>query len=376
MISRNLIKIIALLLAGACLFSCTPEVTPEGGFEMKGRVISYNGGRLEINVTEAEYAEGPYVALINEGTVITDEAGFTLAADGLQVGDVVKIGYSGQVMMSYPPQVAALSVQRLSRAAEHSGDKKVLLVSIDGLRSDALMQSSYFSELTAEGTCYLSATTVYPSVTLPCHMSMQHGVVPSAHGVTTNSYTPSEQMPDGIAEVLSAAGKTCAFFYNWGPLGSIISDGALVEKRYIAGETEGWHEANEMIAEACLEHLSENDTDFTFLDLGCLDEMGHAHGWLSDEYNSALESSLALVKSITDVLSDEYVVILTTDHGGHGKDHGSELPEDMTIPVVIMGEGFGKGVSREGGSILDIAPTVAGIVGVAPNPAWEGKILQ
>ena len=48
----------------------------------------------------------------------------------------------------------------------------------------------------------------------------------------------------------------------------------------------------------------------------------------------------------------------------------------LPLPVVIMGDGFGKGVSREGGSILDIAPTVADIVGVAPNPAWEGKELQ
>ena len=85
---------------------------------------------------------------------------------------------------------------------EHNGENgdKVLLVSIDGMRPDALLSSDYADRLREISTYSTTATTVYPSYTLPCHMSMQHGVYPESHGVFTNTYTPSLQLVDGIAE--------------------------------------------------------------------------------------------------------------------------------------------------------------------------------
>ena len=254
--------------------------------------------------------------------------------------------------------------------------RKVLLVSIDGMRPDALLESKHADRLIKSSTYYTAASTVYPSVTLPCHMSMHHGVSPASHGVYDNNYTPADNLTDGIAETCAKAGKSCAFFYNWGPLGDVISDGALTKREYVSGETLGWHEANSATALACGEYLAANETDFTFLYLGCLDEMGHAHGWLSEEYRAALDSSLELVFGIIDTLPEEYTVIITTDHGGHGFGHGSELPEDMTVPIFIMGDGFSGQTRLEGGSILDIAPTVADILGVEPSEFWEGKSLK
>ena len=255
-------------------------------------------------------------------------------------------------------------------------NKRVLLVSIDGLRSDALLASPYAERLLQASTAYTAATTVYPSVTLPCHMSMHHGVSPTVHGVLDNSYTPAEMLTDGIAETLAKVGKTCAYFYNWGPLGDVIDEGALVKHEYVAGETLGWAESNEALARACKDYLAANDTDFTFLYLGHLDEMGHQYGWLSAEYNEALHSSLTLMLDLVDTLSEDYTVILTTDHGGHGNGHGSELAEDMTIPILLMGADFAKGTSKEGGSILDVAPTVADLLGVLPVAEWEGTSLK
>ena len=42
--------------------------------------------------------------------------------------------------------------------------------------------------------------------------------------------------------------------------------------------------------------------------------------------------------------STDYDVILTADHGGHDRIHGTELPEDMTIPVLMQGPDFAPGV--------------------------------
>lgn len=65
----------------------------------------------------------------------------------------------------------------------------------------------------------------------------------------------------------------------------------------------------------------------------------------------------------------------TADHGGHDRTHGTDSPEDMTIPFIIKGKNFKVGEKLENVSIKDIAPTVAKLLDIAPDQAWEGKSL-
>ncbi len=51
------------------------------------------------------------------------------------------------------------------------------------------------------------------------------------------------------------------------------------------------------------------------------------------------------------------------------------MDEDMTIPMVFYGPQFSPGEELSGVSILDIAPTIADIMGVTPSKEWEGKSL-
>ena len=46
----------------------------------------------------------------------------------------------------------------------------------------------------------------------------------------------------------------------------------------------------------------------------------------------------------------------------------------MTIPILCLNPNLPK-AEAEGGSTLDIAPTVSIILGAAPDPDWEGKPL-
>ena len=68
---------------------------------------------------------------------------------------------------------------------------KVILISIDGMRPDGLIKCNnpYVDELKKMASYTFDARTVFPSVTLPCHMSMFHSVPPERHGTTTNIYT-------------------------------------------------------------------------------------------------------------------------------------------------------------------------------------------
>lgn len=77
--------------------------------EMEGTVTE-TGERLMVKVTKSKYTSGPHIVLINDGTVITDANGNSLSLKDIKVGDRLKILYSGQVMLSYPPQIVALHI--------------------------------------------------------------------------------------------------------------------------------------------------------------------------------------------------------------------------------------------------------------------------
>jgi len=78
---------------------------------------------------------------------------------------------------------------------------------------------------------------------------------------------------------------------------------------------------------------------------------------------------------MTDAFSEEYTIIVTADHGGHDRTHGTDMPEDMLIPVMIQGEGFPENTKLENVNIKDFAPTIAKLLETEPDAEWEGKSL-
>ena len=81
-------------------------------------------------------------------------------------------------------------------------NKKVILISIDGMRPDGmqLCGNPYVNELEKICSYTYLARAVEPSVTLPCHFSMTHSVTPQRHGILTNTYIPQVRPVEGIFE--------------------------------------------------------------------------------------------------------------------------------------------------------------------------------
>ena len=102
---------------------------------------------------------------------------------------------------------------------------------------------------------------------------------------------------------------------------------------------------------------------------------GHGHGWMGKEYLAALNQCCDMTGELIEALGDEYAVIYTADHGGHGRSHGTEQPEDMTIPIFCLGKPFEAGKAVEGLTIQDIAPTIASLLGVELPLALEWETL-
>ena len=252
---------------------------------------------------------------------------------------------------------------------------KTLVVIVDGMRPDALVKTENAKFLLENSSYTLNARTVTPSVTLPCHMSLFHSVDPSRHGTTTNVYTPNVRPINGLCEVLLREKKTCAFFYNWEEIRDLARPNSLAFSYFCKGRLFGYDKANDIISAAAIDYLTKNETDFTFLYLGYTDMAGHNCGWMSEQYMAAMENSFNNIRKLYDALPDDYVIIVTADHGGHDRTHGTELNEDMIIPIMVLSKNEKIELDFTNASIKDIAPTVTGLLGVSPDDEWEGKCL-
>lgn len=254
--------------------------------------------------------------------------------------------------------------------------KKAILISIDGMRPDGLKAcgNPYVAELEKKCSYSYNASSMVPSVTFPCHFSMTHSVTPQRHGILTNTYIPQVRPVNGIFEKINAAGGVSAMFYGWEPLRDVASPGSLKFATYInaymqeSGDTALTDEAEKLI--------KERKPDFVFLYMVETDEKGgHDNGWMSDEYLRRISIAIDNAKRMIENFGDEYSVIITADHGGHNRTHGTEMPEDMTIPMFFYGPEFAPGEIKEEISLLDITPTIAAVMGIDGDEKWEGRAL-
>lgn len=140
--------------------------------------------------------------------------------------------------------------------------RNVILISIDGMRPEGFLQckNPFIYEMMKRGSYTLAGSSVNPSVTLPCHMSMFHSVTPDRHGITTNLYVPMARPVSGLFEQILHAGGRSAMYYGWEPLRDVARPGSLKYAEYIwayaADHTDG------LLAESALRDIKKEKPDF------------------------------------------------------------------------------------------------------------------
>lgn len=255
----------------------------------------------------------------------------------------------------------------------------VILVSIDGMRPDGFQQAETptIDAIIKRGAHTFNAQTVRPPITLPCHTSMFRGVAPDKHGITSNIWAPMARPIPSIVELVHRAGGKTAAFYNWEQLRDLSGPGALDFAFYWGFRNDENIEGDIVVARAAIDYIRTQQPDFAFVYLGWTDEVGHKHGWMSDQYIHAISRADAALGEIIASLQEtgrleQTTILVQSDHGGHGFTHTGE-PEDMQIPWIIAGPRIKQGYTITGDvSIINTAPTLAKVVGVTPAPEWTG----
>jgi predicted AlkP superfamily pyrophosphatase or phosphodiesterase len=256
--------------------------------------------------------------------------------------------------------------------------RTTVLISVDGMRPDGMQQAHTptIDRLAAAGATTMRARSVMPSVTLPCHTSMFRGVDVARHGITTNLFMPLARPVPSLFDVAHAAELRVGSFYNWGQLRD-LSDPSSLDVDYMIQESH-FPDGDGHVADAVVEHVARRPFDFLFVYLGFTDTTGHDHGWMTEPYIDAISTADACIGRILEALNadgEEPVVLVTSDHGGHERCHGTDTEEDMTIPWVLAGPGIPHCELNGDVSIVDVAPTLAALMGLPAPREWDGKAV-
>jgi predicted AlkP superfamily pyrophosphatase or phosphodiesterase len=234
--------------------------------------------------------------------------------------------------------------------------------------------------LIAEGAVTWQARTVMPSVTLPCHTSMLRGVDTARHGITTNVFQPLARPVPSLLDVAYDQGLQTGFVYNWEQLRDLGEAGKSHVSMFCGYPSSA--EGDTRVADAALLAMEWCDLDLLFVYFGWPDECAHRHGWMSPEYIEAISHAdrcLSRVLGAIDRLGrrEETTVLVTSDHGGHDRTHGTDRDEDMLVPWILSGRGVRKGHNIiDPVRVFDTCVTAASILGLTPSSSWEGRVIS
>jgi arylsulfatase A-like enzyme len=263
-----------------------------------------------------------------------------------------------------------------------SVSRHVIVVSIDGLRPDAIEMygAATLQRLMREGSYTLSGRTIDPSKTLPSHTSMVTGQPPERHGVLWNNVATAEaasiELPNmfGLARV---HGYSTAAFFSKAKFQPLQVEGTLDYSQAPGGLFGRW--SSERTVSDVAEYLERARPNLLFVHLTDPDAAGHGTGWMTAAYGRAvLDTDRALHRLMTlaaQAFGDgHFSVIVTADHGGHDTNHGSDDPRDVTIPWIAWGQGVKPGLLAESTvRTMDTAATVLWLLAVDRPGDWAGR---
>lgn len=240
----------------------------------------------------------------------------------------------------------------------------VIIISIDGGKPKVIHEAEMptIKKLAAEGACTWVANTILPPKTLPSHTSMLTGLGPDKHQVLWNDWMPIRglvrvptvfsltKQKDPAAGTAAFVGKV-KFRHLWlkdsldvfdfgGPQdGSPVPGAPEIEKRIVPAQT---------VARQASAYIIEKKPRLCFVHFPDADSAGHKSGWGSPEQKEAFkvcdQALSQIVRAVNSAgIAESTVVLITADHGGSGKNHQFDTPDDRNIPWIAWGKGVKKG---------------------------------
>ena len=261
-------------------------------------------------------------------------------------------------------------------AAEPGLTKKVLIIGIDGCRPDALQiaKTPALDSLIRDGAVSYTTQTGDITVSGPGWSSLLTGVWRDKHGVDDNEFRQPhyDQYPAVFTRVEKARPKAVtASIVHWSPINEHIVRLADHEQQ-VGSDVE--------VAQAARRELTTGNPDLLFLHFDEVDHAGHSHGFdpANEKYIAAIEHDDRQVQVVLDAIrnrktyaEEDWLILVSTDHGGTEKEHGKNIPTHRTIFFIASGPSATRGPINQPTFIVDIAATALVHLGIPIDPAWQ-----
>lgn len=220
-----------------------------------------------------------------------------------------------------------------------SQPRKVLIIGIDGLRTDALQQANtpYLDALIASGFYTYESWHEGITVSGPSWSTIMCGVEFPKHGVTSNSYSGSNY---NEYPYFTKRAKEClpdlyqVQIVQWAPMSDNVYNDAWDQKIKVC---DGCGDNSVAAAQTQLQNAN---LDVMFVYFDECDLTGHSTGFspLNPAYINAIQtvdghvgSIIASLQSRPTYAEEDWVILITTDHGGIGTGHGGNTSTERKI---------------------------------------------
>ncbi|MBN8456474.1 MAG: alkaline phosphatase family protein [Verrucomicrobia bacterium] len=306
---------------------------------------------------------------------------------------------------------SALPLSQLSAgpgADNPFGGKRVLIVGIDGVRSDALKKqvdegkAPVMAKIIADGTVTwnayvggdLGTPTQQATSSGPGWTSILTGTWIDLHHVNGNGSPPCDkpelagsylvgQAPHfarRLKEVAPAAYVSSISSWNWIEDYLVAAQPEVID-HHEKGIADSYPPRDADVKNKAVAHLATADPDVLFLHFDQVDGAGHHTGFSpsSAAYLEAITTVDGLVGEILTAIGrrprfaeEKWMVIVLADHGGTpGGAHGGQSEGERIIPLIVSGGGVHKGVSTASPGMVAVPATVMRYLGVGIPASWR-----
>ncbi|MBL1221530.1 alkaline phosphatase family protein [Chryseobacterium sp. L7] len=223
--------------------------------------------------------------------------------------------------------------------------KKVLFIGIDGCRADVMMSSNVpnIQNLVNQSIYSLDGLCAATTWSGNGWSTMLTGVWHTKHNVQDNNFTSPNYVnyPDFLtrAETFNPNLKTISLAH-WAPINDKIIQNADV-KSNLASDL--------AVKNAAVTALQSDNPDILFVDFDDVDHAGHSYGFASTvpQYVSAIQTIDSYIGDIVTAMknrstynNEDWLVVLTTDHGAIQSSHGGGNLSERNIFTVYSNPGF------------------------------------
>ncbi|MEY8758180.1 alkaline phosphatase family protein [Chryseobacterium tongliaoense] len=223
--------------------------------------------------------------------------------------------------------------------------KKVLFIGIDGCRADVMMSANTpnIHSLANQSIYSLDGLCAAPTWSGNGWSTMLTGVWHTKHNVQDNNFTNPNYVnyPDFLtrAETYNPNLKTISLAH-WAPVNDKIVQNADVQTNL---------STDLAVKNAAVNALQNDNPDILFIDFDDVDHAGHSYGFSSSvsQYVSSIQTTDAYIGEIVNAMknratyqNEDWLVVLTTDHGAVDNGHGGGNLSERNIFTIYSNPNF------------------------------------